>query len=97
MHFTVESNPPLAEDAQHTFTEDGKPVTKRFAVKGNSIKFRRLRPEDSGTYTISCCNECGLVGEDTIELEVSSDTTSSTSSTALQASKSEWNHVIVKG
>ena len=85
VHFTVESEPPLAEDAQHTLTRDGKlHVTKRFIVKNNSIKFKKVRIEDSGIYAISCCNECGLVGKDTIELDVSSVDT-----TTLQSSHSE--------
>ena len=66
VHFTVES----AENAKHILTKDGKATTKRFIVKSNSVKFRNLRLEDSGIYTISCRNDDGLVGEDTIELDV---------------------------
>ena len=70
VHFTVESEPPLAEDAQHTLTKCGEAATRRFVVQSNSVKFKKVRLEDSGTYTISCSNNDGLVGEDTIELEV---------------------------
>ena len=72
VHFTVESEPPLVEDAQHTLTRDGKAVTnKEFVVQGNSIKFKKVRLDDSGKYSISCYSNAVLVCEDTIELEVS--------------------------
>ena len=70
VHFTMESESSLVDCAQHTLTKDGKPVTKRFIVQSNSVKFKKVRLEDSGTYTISCSNDDGLVGEDTIELDV---------------------------
>ncbi len=70
--FTVTSDPPLAENTKHTLTKrGGGEVTKRFKVESNSITFRRVRAaEDSGTYTISCCNSTGEVGHATLELEV---------------------------
>ena len=71
IHFTITSNPPLAEDAQHSLTcEDGKAATKRFKIQGSCITFRNVRAGDSGVYTISCRNEAGLVGKETLELDV---------------------------
>ena len=67
MHFTVDSEP---QGAEHILTKDGKAVTKRFMIQSNSIKFKKVRLEDSGTYTISCYSSAVLVCEDTIELEV---------------------------
>ena len=69
--FTVSSDPPLAEDAEHTLSySDGTKATRRFKVERNRITFRKVRVEDSGTYTISCCSEKGEVGQATLELEV---------------------------
>ena len=71
VHFTITSNPPLAEDAQHTLTcKDGEAATKRFMIQGRCIAFRNVRAGDGGVYTISCCNEAGLVGKGTVELDV---------------------------
>ena len=71
VHFTITSDSPLAEDAQHTLTcEDGKAATKRFKIRGNCIAFRNIRADDSGVYMISCRNEAGLVGKETLELDV---------------------------
>ena len=76
IHFTITSDPPLAEDAQHTLTcEDGKAATKRFKIQGSCITFRNVRAGDSGVYTISCRNEAGMVGKDTLELDVITATT----------------------
>ncbi len=62
--FTVTSDPPLAEDTKHTLSKsDGSKVTKRIKVESNRITFRKARVEDSGTYTISCCNDEGEKGE----------------------------------
>ena len=72
IHFTVTSEPPLSDDAKHTLTnEDGKATTKRFKVQGNSITFRNVRLGDSGVYTISCSNSAGMVGKETLELDIS--------------------------
>ena len=69
--FTVTSDPPLAEGVKHTLRKtDGSSVTKRFKVESNCITFRKVRVEDSGTYTISCCNDEGEEGQETLELEV---------------------------
>ena len=69
--FTVTSDPPLTEDTEHKLTkEDGSKVTKRFKVDSGSITFRKVRVEDSGEYTISCCNEEGEVGQATLELDI---------------------------
>ena len=69
--FTVSSDPPLAEDTEHTLSKsDGTKATKRFKVESNCITFRKVRVEDSGTYSISCCSEEGEVGQATLELEV---------------------------
>ena len=71
VHFTITSDSPLAGDAQHTLTcEDGKAATKRFKIRGSCITFCKIRAGDSGVYTISCCNEAGLVGKETLELDV---------------------------
>ena len=71
IHFTVTSDPPLAEDAKHVLTdENGKAATKRFRIEGDCITFRNVRFGDSGVYTISCCNEAGLVGKETLELDI---------------------------
>ena len=71
VHFTITSDPPLAEDAQHTLTcQDGKAATKRFKVQGGCITFRNVRAGDGGVYTISCRNEADLVGKETMELDV---------------------------
>ena len=71
IHFTITSDPPLAEDAQHTLTcEDGKAATKRFMIQESCITFRNVRAGDNGVYTISCRNEAGLVGKKTVELDV---------------------------
>ena len=65
------SDPPLAENTKHTLSKsDGGVATKRFKVESNSITFRNVRLEDSGTYTISCHNDEGEVGQATLELEV---------------------------
>ena len=101
VHFTVDSKPPLAEDAEHTLTKDGKAVTKRFIVKGNSVRFKKVRLEDNGVYTLSCRNDRGLVGEDTIELEISSvaipsatTTPTTTTPTIAQPSQGELIHLL---
>ena len=71
IHYTVTSDPPLAEDAKHVLTdENGKAATKRFRIKRNCIIFRNVRLGDSGVYTISCCNEAGLEGKETLELDI---------------------------
>ena len=71
VRFTITSNPPLAEDAQHTLTcKNGEAATKRFKIQGSCITFRNVRAGDSGVYTISCHNEAGLVGKETLELDV---------------------------
>ena len=76
VHFTITSDSPLAEDAQHTLTcEDGKAATKRFMIQGSCITFRNVRAGDSGVYTISCRNETGMVGKETLELDVITATT----------------------
>ena len=71
MTFTVDSNPPLAENTVHVLRKTGGGVvTKRFKVERNCITFRDMRVEDSGMYTISCCNSVGQEGSETLELEV---------------------------
>ena len=69
--FTVSSDPSLAGDTEHILNKrGGGEVTRRFKVERNCITFRKLRVEDSGMYTISCCSEEGEVGQATLELEV---------------------------
>ena len=69
--FTVTSDPPWLKDTEHTLSKrGGGEVTRRFKVESNRITFRKVGVEDSGTYTISCCNEEGEVGQATLELEV---------------------------
>lgn len=69
--FTVTSCPPLPENCIHTLRKsDGNEATKRFKVESNCITFRKVRVEDSGRYTISCCNEEGEEGHTTLELDV---------------------------
>ena len=90
VHFTVESEAPLAGDVQHTLTKDGKAVTKRFMVQNNIVKFKKVRLDDSGKYSISCYSNDVLVCEDTIELEVSPVATSDSAVLATpQQSQSE--------
>ena len=73
MHFTVTSEPPLPQDVRHTLThQDSTMATKRFKIEKDSVTFRDLRLADSGFYTISCSNSAGLVGKETLELEVKS-------------------------
>ena len=73
VNFTITSHPPLGEDAKHTLTcEDGRPATKRFKVQGDCVTFRNIRVGDSGVYTISCQNEAGLIGKETLELDITS-------------------------
>ena len=68
--FTVTSDPPLAEDTEHTLSKSDGTKATRFKVESNCITFRKVRVEDSGMYTISCCSEEGEVGQATLELEV---------------------------
>ena len=71
IHFTIISDPPLAEDAKHMLTcKNGDAATKRFKIHRHYITFRNVRLSDSGVYTISCRNEAGLVGKETLELDV---------------------------
>ncbi len=71
LHFTVTSEPPLAEDIRHTLThEDGRTATKRFKIEKDKIIFCNVRVADTGIYAISCRNAAGLVGKETLELEV---------------------------
>ena len=71
IRFTVTSDPPLAEDAKHVLTdENGRAATKRFRIERNCITFRNVRIGDSGVYTISCRDEAGLVGKETLELDI---------------------------
>ena len=75
--FTVTSDPPLADGAKHAFRKsDGSKVTKRFKMENNCITFRKVRLEDSGTYTISCCNDEGEEGRVELELEVTKSSAS---------------------
>lgn len=70
MDFTVTSYPPLI-DAEHTLSkEGGGAVTKRFKILGNRITFRKVTERDSGMYVISCCNDDGDEGGETLELNV---------------------------
>ncbi len=69
--FTVTCDPPLAEDTEHTLSKsDGSRATRRFKVESNCVTFRKVRVEDGGIYTISCCSDEGEVGQATLELEV---------------------------
>ena len=77
--FTVTSDPPLAEDTQHTLVKtigkdkSGYVITERnvrFKVEHNCITFRGVRMGDSGTYTISCHNDVGEIGKAQLVLEV---------------------------
>ena len=71
IHFTVTSDPPLAEDAKHVLTcKNGDAATKRFRIEGSCITFRNVRLGDSGVYTISCRDEAGLEGKETLELDI---------------------------
>lgn len=71
--FTVVSDPPLRENTEHFFKKsDGSKVTRRFKIQGNSITFRNIKVEDSGLYTISCCNDEGEEGKAEIELDITS-------------------------
>ena len=71
IHFTVTSTRPLAEDAQHALAkEDGRPATKRFKVQESSITLSKVRPGDSGIYSISCRTDAGLEGKETFELDI---------------------------
>ena len=71
IHFTVTSDPPLAEDAKQVLTwKNGDAATKRFRIERNCITFRNVRLGDSGVYTISCRNEAGLEGKETLELDI---------------------------
>ncbi len=71
LHFTVESQPPLPEDAEHTLkTEDGMDVKNRFSVQGNTITFNDVTKKDSGMYIISCSNGVET-GESRFVLEIS--------------------------
>ena len=69
VNFTIVSQPPL-EEVRHTLKKDGRPASKRFKVEGGRIIFRNVNERDSGSYTISCCDEEGEEGEETLELEV---------------------------
>ena len=70
VNFTITSHPPL-EEVRHTLRKkDGGPVSKRFKVEGERIIFWNVSVSDSGSYTISCCDEEGEEGEETMELEV---------------------------
>lgn len=76
LHFTVTSEPPLASDAKHSLTHaDGSLATKRFKVTTDTITFNKVRVADTGFYSISCRNDAGLVGKETLELEVTADNT----------------------
>ena len=71
IHFIVTSDPPLAEETKHVLTdENGKAATKRFRIERNHIIFRNVRLGDSGVYTISCRDEAGLEGKETLELDI---------------------------
>ena len=71
IHFTVTSDPPLAEETKHVLNdENDKAATKRFRIERNCIIFRNVRLGDSGVYTISCRNEAGLEGKETLELDI---------------------------
>ena len=79
VHFTVTSCPPLVE-VKHTLKRGGRPTTKRFKVEENQITFQNVREADSGEYVISCCNDDGEEGEESLELEVIGDETTGTAS-----------------
>lgn len=73
VHFTVISDPPLDEDVKHTLCKEGVALLgRRIKVQSNNIIFRNVRESDSGIYTISCCNDEGIKGEEIFELEISS-------------------------
>ena len=70
VNFTITSHPPL-EEVRHTLRKkDGGPISKRFKVEGGRIIFLNVSVRDSGLYVISCCDEEGEEGEETVELEV---------------------------
>ena len=71
LHFSVTSDPPLAENTKHSVAAENGDVIRRFKVQGNCITFRNVRPTDTGSYTISCRNARGLEGKATIELDIS--------------------------
>ena len=69
--FIVTSDPPLADDTEHTLSRRGREdITRRFRIEDNCIMFRKVRVEDSGMYTISCCDDEREVVQATIELEI---------------------------
>ena len=87
IHFTVSSTPPLPEDVRHTLThEDGKTATKRFKLEKDKITFRDVRVTDTGIYSISCRNDAGLVGTETLELEVTPRKTTTVSNVQVSSS-----------
>ena len=73
LNFDVISDPPLVEDVRHTLTKKGgEEPPRRIRVRGNSIIFRNVTLNDSGTYVISCENDDGEVGQASLDLEVTS-------------------------
>ena len=72
IHFTVTSDPPLAEDAKHVVSEVGSVVpSNRVNVSSNSISFREVKRSDAGEYVISSSNAVGK-GQGRFSLKVRS-------------------------
>ena len=51
VHFTVESEPPLAEDAQHTLTKHGEAVKRKIVDESYGEKCKKMRLGDSGSHS----------------------------------------------
>ena len=72
IHFTVTSDPPLAEDAKHVVSKVGSVVpSDRVNVSSNSISFRGVKRSDEGEYVISSSNAVGK-GQGRFSLKVRS-------------------------
>ena len=72
IHFTVTSDPPLAEDAKHVVSEVGSVFpSDRVNVSTNFISFRGVKRSDEGEYVISSSNAVGK-GQGRFSLKVRS-------------------------
>ena len=60
IHFTITSDPPLAEDSEHVVSKVGRVVSSnRVNVSSNSISFRGVKRSDEGEYLIGSSNAAG--------------------------------------
>ena len=69
MSFTVTSYPPLTEHTKHTLRRNGIEIRK-FKLGRNQLNFTDVDVADEGKYIISCCNDDGMEGHCTVQLEV---------------------------